>query len=929
MAGNKTFKSGELVFAKVRGYPFWPARIDGAVIGTPKNAKYPIFFFGTYETAVLAPKDIITFQNGKGKYGTPSKRKGFNEGLWEIENNPKLKPRAENTVPSELSSSESSQPADDSDEEKLVIDVDHKKDTKVTPKRKKIESQDTPNISAKKRKDSTKSDTDKPKKPDKEKICEAQTRLRNVKVLVTRLNKSELQRFNVREDECKTECKTEISSAKELANIFDPDNKDASHYSLYNVDVLSMVNNYHAYTPYLSTLSRYISSNVYLTTCYNSIKLNLLRREGFTSNRGIGALITIDLLDSNSGFSIAGYHAIQSWTTKQHEAHIEHVRKDYDAMKARMIEFQTEIDVSNSAKKIVKKEKPVVEQISRSGRKIKRKRFSSDDDSDVEEKPKAKERKGLFFPQKNESVDLLLKPTVPAADKNEEKSDKRKSCWKEGLKGEEIEEDQGKDGSITSESGQERVFPQGKQPKEKKIVEKPVKKPAEVIPEIKEASPEPPKVDKLPKSEPSEEKPKTKESSKPKSSLESSKVKELSKHKASPELSKSKELTKSKTSSEPLKIKEVSKPKVAETKVEKSPVKVSKPEVKVSKSEVKVSKSEVKDSKSEVKDSKSEIKDSKSEVKVSKSEKSESRKSSKKHKQRKRSHVKHSKSDVSVKIQEKLKFSFSPSYILLSSAASLDQRLNNIDAEIKESLGLSNQNIDRCLELIAELDKLPLNANILVKRPGLLKTLKKCRKFKSSELIRQKSSYLYYKFKSLCLANCPDSEALKNQSPKSNDSKNPPSEHCKQYNLSFEILRYQLFNQNVLQEEILCFPFSIYFCVALPLSTIIKFPEVISVNRVDPRRFVLGGGILLLQAKKKSKLLRGGEREGEKFQQFNEFRELGEENKSQKPNNSSSVQDQTDSDVTSTTEPEVTNSVISEQDNKALEDSPIKDDKQV
>ncbi|KAG1662231.1 Hepatoma-derived growth factor-related protein 2 [Nymphon striatum] len=903
MAGNKTFKSGELVFAKVRGYPFWPARIDGAVIGTPKNAKYPIFFFGTYETAVLAPKDIITFQNGKGKYGTPSKRKGFNEGLWEIENNPKLKPRAENTVPSELSSSESSQPADDSDEEKLVIDVDHKKDTKVTPKRKKIESQDTPNISAKKRKDSTKSDTDKPKKPDKEKICEAQTRLRNVKVLVTRLNKSELQRFNVREDECKTECKTEISSAKELANIFDPDNKDASHYSLYNVDVLSMVNNYHAYTPYLSTLSRYISSNVYLTTCYNSIKLNLLRREGFTSNRGIGALITIDLLDSNSGFSIAGYHAIQSWTTKQHEAHIEHVRKDYDAMKARMIEFQTEIDVSNSAKKIVKKEKPVVEQISRSGRKIKRKRFSSDDDSDVEEKPKAKERKGLFLYATYTRVTEI-------------------------------------DAKI--------LTPQGKQPKEKKIVEKPVKKPAEVIPEIKEASPEPPKVDKLPKSEPSEEKPKTKESSKPKSSLESSKVKELSKHKASPELSKSKELTKSKTSSEPLKIKEVSKPKVAETKVEKSPVKVSKPEVKVSKSEVKVSKSEVKDSKSEVKDSKSEIKDSKSEVKVSKSEKSESRKSSKKHKQRKRSHVKHSKSDVSVKIQEKLakKQEFKEKLKRekfekkkqerrnegrhgLNTTASLDQRLNNIDAEIKESLGLSNQNIDRCLELIAELDKLPLNANILVKRPGLLKTLKKCRKFKSSELIRQKSSYLYYKFKSLCLANCPDSEALKNQSPKSNDSKNPPSEHCKQYNLSFEILRYQLFNQNVLQEEILCFPFSIYFCVALPLSTIIKFPEVISVNRVDPRRFVLGGGILLLQAKKKSKLLRGGEREGEKFQQFNEFRELGEENKSQKPNNSSSVQDQTDSDVTSTTEPEVTNSVISEQDNKALEDSPIKDDKQV
>jgi len=87
---TKQFFAGDLVFAKVKGYPPWPARITGV----NERGRFSVFFYGTYENATMKSTELFHFSKENQENFIPknSHRKHYLKGVEEIRNTPEIAP---------------------------------------------------------------------------------------------------------------------------------------------------------------------------------------------------------------------------------------------------------------------------------------------------------------------------------------------------------------------------------------------------------------------------------------------------------------------------------------------------------------------------------------------------------------------------------------------------------------------------------------------------------------------------------------------------------------------------------------------------------------------------------------------------------------------------------------------------------------------
>ena len=86
------FQTNDRIFAKVKGYPAWPACVFGT--NDVKGSRFKVYFYGTHETAIVKKEDMCFFEETtkikffKQKLGWL--KKGFVEAIDEIENRPEM-----------------------------------------------------------------------------------------------------------------------------------------------------------------------------------------------------------------------------------------------------------------------------------------------------------------------------------------------------------------------------------------------------------------------------------------------------------------------------------------------------------------------------------------------------------------------------------------------------------------------------------------------------------------------------------------------------------------------------------------------------------------------------------------------------------------------------------------------------------------------
>uniref|UniRef100_A0A915BQ54 PWWP domain-containing protein n=1 Tax=Parascaris univalens TaxID=6257 RepID=A0A915BQ54_PARUN len=80
------YQSGDLVWAKMKGFPPWPAKVlhsSTQLSDVPSN-RYSIMFFGTKETAIMKGSDLFDYFQHRTQFEVTRKQKGFAEALQEI-----------------------------------------------------------------------------------------------------------------------------------------------------------------------------------------------------------------------------------------------------------------------------------------------------------------------------------------------------------------------------------------------------------------------------------------------------------------------------------------------------------------------------------------------------------------------------------------------------------------------------------------------------------------------------------------------------------------------------------------------------------------------------------------------------------------------------------------------------------------------------
>ncbi|CAG0918498.1 unnamed protein product [Notodromas monacha] len=83
------FKIGDVVFAKIKGYPHWPARVEDVSI-SKAGITYKVFFFGSYEAGCSKEQHVEAFIGNEEVYGKPRPRARFNEAMEEARTKPNL-----------------------------------------------------------------------------------------------------------------------------------------------------------------------------------------------------------------------------------------------------------------------------------------------------------------------------------------------------------------------------------------------------------------------------------------------------------------------------------------------------------------------------------------------------------------------------------------------------------------------------------------------------------------------------------------------------------------------------------------------------------------------------------------------------------------------------------------------------------------------